>query len=148
MWSLIRPGWFEKSFWKNRRVNMLIQDIRVQYFYSFKASYDASYEASQMFCFTTQCNQNKTFEKPCTRCCTSLWKTRYTGLNSTVFSMYFNCNFNAHICSAPHTRLLKYFVLITLCCKANNLRSLVRGIIRGIIRGFEWIEILGLPFRL
>ena len=42
--------------------------MRAQYFYSFKALYDALYdascEASQMFCFTTQCNQNKTFEKP------------------------------------------------------------------------------------
>ena len=27
-------------------------------------------EASQMFCFTTQCNENKTFEKPRTRHCT------------------------------------------------------------------------------
>ena len=35
-----------------------------QYFYSFKALCDASYKASQMFSFTTQCNQNKTFEKP------------------------------------------------------------------------------------
>ena len=30
-------------------------------------SIDASYKASQMFCFRTQCIQNKTFETPCTR---------------------------------------------------------------------------------
>ena len=34
--------------------------VEPQYFYSFKASYDGSYEASEMICFTTQCNQNKT----------------------------------------------------------------------------------------
>ena len=45
-------------------------NAEAQYFYSFKALYDASYEASQMFCFTTQCNQNKLFEKPTTRRCT------------------------------------------------------------------------------
>ena len=48
---------------------------KAQYFYSFKALYD-----SQMFCFTTQCNQYKTFEKPCTRRCTRCWMTRNTGL--------------------------------------------------------------------
>ena len=41
----------------------------------------------------------------------------------------------------PHTRLLKCFILITLCCKTKHLRSLVRS----IIWGFEWIEILGKP---
>ena len=39
---------------------------------SFKALYDSLYEASQMFCFTRQCNQNKTIEKPCMRRC-KLW---------------------------------------------------------------------------
>ena len=39
---------------------------------SFKALYDGLYEASQMFCFTRQCNQNKTIEKPCMRRC-KLW---------------------------------------------------------------------------
>ena len=38
-----------------------------QYFYSFKALYDASYKASRIFCFTTLSNQNKTFEEPGTR---------------------------------------------------------------------------------
>ena len=41
--------------------------IKAQYFQSFKALYDGLYEASQMFCFTTQCNQNETFEKPLSR---------------------------------------------------------------------------------
>ena len=30
----------------------------------------------------------------------------------------------------PHTRLLKCFVLIILCCKTKHLRSLVQGIIQ------------------
>ena len=38
------------------------------------------------------------------------------------------------------TRLLKCFVLITLCCKTKHLRNLVQA----IIRGFEWLEIQGL----
>ena len=29
MWSLIRPGWFEKSFWKIRSVDKVIQATRV-----------------------------------------------------------------------------------------------------------------------
>ena len=40
----------------------------------------------------------------------------------------------------PHTRLLKCFVLIKLCCKTKHLRSLVQA----IVRGFEWLEVLGL----
>ena len=39
----------------------------------------------------------------------------------------------------PRTRLLKRFVLITLCCKTKHLRSLVRA----IVQGFEWLKILG-----
>ena len=39
-----------------------------QHFQPFKASDNGSSEASQMFCFTTQSNQNKTFEKPRMRC--------------------------------------------------------------------------------
>ena len=31
-------------------------ETKAQHFYTFKASYDASYEASQMFCFTTEYN--------------------------------------------------------------------------------------------
>ena len=31
--------------------SFLKKHSKAQYFYSFKASYDASYEASQMFCF-------------------------------------------------------------------------------------------------
>ena len=42
--------------------------------------------------------------------------------------------------SKPHTRLLKCFVLITLCCKTKHLRSLIRD----LKRGFERLEILGL----
>ena len=38
------------------------------------------------------------------------------------------------------TRLLKCFVLMTLCCKTKRLRSLIGG----VVRGFEWVEILGL----
>ena len=41
--------------------------------------------------------------------------------------------------SKPCTRLLKYFVLITLCYKTKHLRSLIQA----IIWGFEWLEILG-----
>ena len=36
-------------------------------------------------------------------------------------------------------RLLKCFVLITLCCKTKRLRSLIWD----LLRGFEWLEILG-----
>ena len=36
----------------------------------------------------------------------------------------------------PHTRFLKCFVLITICCKTKHFRSLVRAII--------WLEIQGL----
>ena len=36
----------------------------------------------------------------------------------------------------PYTRLLKCFVLISLCCKTKHLRSLVWG----IVQGFERIE--------
>ena len=36
---------------------------KTQYFYLFKASY----KVSQMFCFTTNFNQDKTIEKPCMR---------------------------------------------------------------------------------
>ena len=39
----------------------------------------------------------------------------------------------------PRTRLLKLFVLITLCCKTKHLRSLVRA----IAQGFERLKILG-----
>ena len=45
-------------------------------------------------------------------------------------------------CKTPRTRLLKCFVLITLCCKTKHLRSLVRA----IVRGFERLEILGFTF--
>ena len=38
----------------------------------------------------------------------------------------------------PRMRLLICSVLITLCCKAKHLRSLIRG----ITWGFEWVEIL------
>ena len=38
--------------------------ISIEIVYLIKVSYDALYEASQTFCFTTQCYQNKTFEKP------------------------------------------------------------------------------------
>ena len=38
----------------------------------------------------------------------------------------------------PQTRLLKCFVLISLCCKTKHLRSLVRA----IVKGFEWVELL------
>ena len=34
-----------------------------KYVYSFKAWHDGAYKSSQMFCFTTQCNQSKTFKK-------------------------------------------------------------------------------------
>ena len=40
---------------------------KAQYFDSFKASYDASNEASQKFCFDYAVLLNKTFDKPCTR---------------------------------------------------------------------------------
>ena len=42
-------------------------------------------------------------------------------------------------CTTHRTRLLKCFLLITLCCKTKHLRSHVRG----IVWGFEWVEILG-----
>ena len=42
--------------------------------------------------------------------------------------------------TTPRTKLLKCFVLVTLCCKTKHLRSLVQA----IVRGFEWLEILGL----
>ena len=38
-------------------------------------------------------------------------------------------------CTTPHTRILKCFVLITLC---------KRNLVRGIIQSFEWVEIPGL----
>ena len=41
--------------------------------------------------------------------------------------------------SKPRTRLLKCFVLITLCCKTKHLWSLVWD----LVRGFGWLEILG-----
>ena len=34
-------------------------------------------------------------------------------------------------CTTPCTRLLKRFVLITLCCKTKHLRSLVQDLVRG-----------------
>ena len=40
---------------------------KAQYLYLFRASYDASYNTSQTFCFKTQSSQNKTSEKPRTR---------------------------------------------------------------------------------
>ena len=57
---------------------------KAQYFYSFKVSYDTSYEASQTFCFTIQCNQNITFEKPRTRRCNRLWMSRNNGLKTKL----------------------------------------------------------------
>ena len=48
------------------------------YFQSFKDSY----ESSQMFCFRTQCIQNKTFEMPCTRP-----RTRLMTRNPTIFNI-------------------------------------------------------------
>ena len=46
--------------------------------------------------------------------------------------------------TTPYTRLLKCFVLITLCCKTEHLRSLILG----IVQGYEWIEILGFSLNL
>ena len=89
-----------------------------------------------MFCFTTQCNQNKTFEKPCTRRHTRLWMSRNTGLYTCVQSFQKKPCISSH--SKPCTRLLKCFALITLCCKTKHLRSLVGT----IIQGFELLEIL------
>ena len=43
-------------------------------------SFKALYETSQMFCFTTQCYQNKTYEKPRMRRRTRLSMSRNTGL--------------------------------------------------------------------
>ena len=56
--------------------------------------------------------------------------------NSSIFLI------KAHY-SKPPTRLLKCFVLVTLCCKSKYLRSLIRG----ILQSFEWVEILGLSNR-
>ena len=47
-----------------------------------------------MFCFTTQCNQNKTFEKPGTRRRTRLWMTRNNGLMcANVWKLLFRNQF-------------------------------------------------------
>ena len=53
---------------------------KVQYFYPFKTSYDATHKASEMFVFfAKQCNQNKTFEKP--RMYKALFVVTYEALN-------------------------------------------------------------------
>ena len=56
-----------------------------QYFYSFKVSYDALYEASQIFCFVTQCNQNKPFGKHRLKRHTRIWMSRNIGLELESF---------------------------------------------------------------
>ena len=52
-----------------------------------------TYKASQMICFTTQFNQNKTFEKPCTRHFMSLWmsKNRVSILYRICWYILSNC---------------------------------------------------------
>ena len=49
---------------------------KAQYFYSFKASYNTLYDASQMFCSNYTVLQNKMFEKPHTRHRMRLWISR------------------------------------------------------------------------
>ena len=52
---------------------------KARYFsYLFKALYEVSCEASQMFCFTIQCNQNKKFKKPRTWRHKRFWMTKRT----------------------------------------------------------------------
>ena len=52
---------------KTRDFSLLIERVL--------AGVKASYEASQMFCFRTQCILNKTFETPCTKLRRRLWMT-------------------------------------------------------------------------
>ena len=70
----------------------------------------------------------------------ALYNYVYLWLGIQSFKLKPSISTHSKPCMTSRTRLLKCFVLITLCCKTKHLRSLVWA----IVRGFEWLEIVGL----